>query len=169
MIDLAGFLRERELQDGITVTSHYQSLAGEPFTSEWVLNPLLIASRLRTEDEKGVKEIAEAAEQIVEVLNKPLNPINGDLRIITYEEQQRRSLALEEIRAFLKKKLRDSGTGEPPQVSIERQELESVGEDPYTTLQLLGIYINSLGYWFGTYEGLDEDEEWTLLRLTHVQ
>lgn len=167
-IDLAGFLRERELQDGITVTSHYQSLTGEPFTSEWGLNPLLIASRLRTEDEKGVKEIAEATEQIAEVLRVPLNPINGDLRIVTYEEQRRRSLALEEIRAFLKK-LNDSGFGDPSQAIIERQEIESVGEDPYTTLQLLGIYINSLGYWFGEYEDSNETGEWTSLRLTHVQ
>lgn len=150
-------------------SSHYQSLAGEPFTSEWVLNPLLIASRLRTGDEKGVKEIAEATEKIAEVLSVPLNPINGDLRIITYEEQRRRSLAVEEIRDFLKKKLHDSGYGDPPQVTIERQEIESVGRDPYTTLQLLGIYINSLGYWFGEYEGLDETGDWTLLRITDVQ
>lgn len=149
MIDLAGFLRDRELQDGITVTSKYKSLAGESFENQWTLNPLLIASRLRTEDEKGVKEIAEATEQIAKVLSILLNPINGDLRIITYEEQRRRTLALEEIRSFLKRKLYDSGYGDPPQVSIERQEIESVGEDPYTTIQLLGIYINTLGYWFG--------------------
>lgn len=46
MPDLAPFLRERGLHDGVTITSRYKSLSGEQYETPWVVNPLLIASRL---------------------------------------------------------------------------------------------------------------------------
>ncbi len=38
-------LREKGLEEGITVTSRYKSLAGEQYQSEWTINPLLIEDR----------------------------------------------------------------------------------------------------------------------------
>jgi hypothetical protein len=86
MINLAEFLRKRGLQDGTTVTSKYKSLTGESFETEWILNPLLIASRLSLGEGKGVKDIAEATEKIAEILSTPVSSIHGELRVTTYEE-----------------------------------------------------------------------------------
>jgi hypothetical protein len=47
MPTLAPYLRNKGLQDGVTITSHYRSLAGEPHSTEWIVNPLLMESRLR--------------------------------------------------------------------------------------------------------------------------
>lgn len=46
MIELAPLLRERGLHDGITITSRYKSLTGEPHKTEWTVNPLLMARRI---------------------------------------------------------------------------------------------------------------------------
>ena len=46
MIELAPLLRERGLQDGITITSRYKSITGEPHKTEWTVNPLLLARRI---------------------------------------------------------------------------------------------------------------------------
>ncbi len=49
MIDLAQFLRDRNLEDGITITSRYESLTGDSYETPWTVNPLLIADRVSLE------------------------------------------------------------------------------------------------------------------------
>ncbi len=39
-------LREMELHEGITVTSRYESLTGEPYETLWTVNPLLMPGNL---------------------------------------------------------------------------------------------------------------------------
>ncbi len=41
--NLVPLLREMGLQGGITVTSRYESLTGEPHETPWTINPLLIS------------------------------------------------------------------------------------------------------------------------------
>ncbi len=45
MQTLPNLLRERGLQDGITITSKYKSLTGEQYETQWTVNPLLMAGR----------------------------------------------------------------------------------------------------------------------------
>ena len=49
MSDLPDLLRERGLQKGITITSRYEALTGEPYETPWTVNPLLIADRVSLE------------------------------------------------------------------------------------------------------------------------
>ncbi len=44
--NLVPLLREMGLQEGITVTSRYESLTGEPYETSWTINPLLISGGL---------------------------------------------------------------------------------------------------------------------------
>ncbi|CAA9460620.1 MAG: hypothetical protein AVDCRST_MAG14-2371 [uncultured Rubrobacteraceae bacterium] len=44
--NLVPLLREMELQEGITVTSRYDDLTGEPYETTWTINPLLIPGGL---------------------------------------------------------------------------------------------------------------------------
>ena len=44
--NLVPLLREMELQEGITVTSRYEDLTGEPYETLWTINPLLIPGGL---------------------------------------------------------------------------------------------------------------------------
>lgn len=168
MINLAPFLRERGLQDGITVTSKYESLLGESFENEWVLNPLLVASRTYLGGEKGVKEVAEAIEQVAEILSAPMDFVHGEVQVTTHEERQKRALLLEQLRAFLKDNLQNSGAGDPPQAHVSRGDIESVGQDPRAAVELFGRHVNELGYWFGEFEDLDEARQWTSFRPTNV-
>jgi hypothetical protein len=75
-------------------------------------------------------------------------------------------LLLEQIRKFLKEKLHDSGSGDPPQVCVSRHEIESVDQNSHTAAKLFELYINIPGYWFGEYEDLDEAGERASFRLT---
>jgi hypothetical protein len=166
--ELADFLKQRNLEGGITVTSSYESLTGESIETEWVLNPLLVASRVSLAKGKGVEEIAKATENIAKVLSKPVSSIHNELRVTTYEERQRRELLLEQMHTFLKDRLQNSGSGNPPQVLIDRPEIEAVGQNPYTAAKLFEIYLNIPGYWFGDYENLDEAGHWRSVRLTNI-
>ncbi len=44
--NLVPLLREMGLQEGITVTSRYKSLTGEPYETLWTINPLLMPGDL---------------------------------------------------------------------------------------------------------------------------
>jgi len=44
--NLVPLLREMELHDGITITSRYESLTGEPYETIWTVNPLLMPGNL---------------------------------------------------------------------------------------------------------------------------
>ncbi len=48
--NLVPLLREMGLQKGITVTSRYESLTGEPYETEWTINPLLLPGGLYAKD-----------------------------------------------------------------------------------------------------------------------
>ncbi len=48
--NLVPLLREMGLQKGITVTSRYESLTGEPYETTWTINPLLIPGGLYATD-----------------------------------------------------------------------------------------------------------------------
>ena len=63
MPTLAPLLRERGLEDGVTVTSRYRSLTGEPYESVWNVNPLLVANRISTR-EKTLKHVVESLVKI---------------------------------------------------------------------------------------------------------
>ncbi len=132
------------------------------------LNPLLVASRISLADEKVVEDIAKATEKIAKVLSMSVSPIHNELRVTTYEERQRRALLLEQLRNFLKERLRNSGSGDSSQVRVNRREIESVGQNSYMAAKLFETYLNIPGYWHGEYEDLDEIGEWTSVWLTNV-
>lgn len=66
--DLIPSLRERDLEDGVLVTTRYKSLAGEPYTSTWRINPLLFEG-YRSSSHKGIEDLTEAVEKIQEDLD----------------------------------------------------------------------------------------------------
>jgi hypothetical protein len=63
MPTLAPFLREKGLEDGVTVTSRYRSLTGESYESVWNVNPLLVANRIST-PAKTLKHVVESLDEI---------------------------------------------------------------------------------------------------------
>ena len=69
MPTLAPFLRKRQLHDGVTIASRYESIIGELYETGWTVNPLLIASRISIR-RKGIHEIAEATERISEYFDR---------------------------------------------------------------------------------------------------
>ncbi len=61
--ELAKLLRERELEDGIQVTTSYKDLAGESYENEWTLDPLLFEGSA-IENSKGMNDLVNAVECI---------------------------------------------------------------------------------------------------------
>lgn len=51
--NLVPLLREMGLQEGITVTSRYESLTGERYETKWTINPLLIPGGLYAPQQTG--------------------------------------------------------------------------------------------------------------------
>ena len=51
--NLVPLLREMGLQEGITVTSRYESLTGQPYETAWTINPLLIPGGLYASQRTG--------------------------------------------------------------------------------------------------------------------
>ena len=85
MINLAEFLREQNLHEGITITSRYESLLGKPYKTRWTVNPLLIADRVSTR-QKGANEIAE----VIEHISRAVDSWHSELRVSTESERQQR-------------------------------------------------------------------------------
>lgn len=86
MPTLAPFLREEGLHDGITVTSHYRSVAGEAIETQWVLNPLLMADTLSLGIETledHVQRLSEAAETIAKNTGESLKIRKKELTTLT--------------------------------------------------------------------------------------
>ncbi len=54
--NLVPLLRDMELQEGITVTSRYESLTGEFYETPWTINPLLIPGDLYAPRQMGATE-----------------------------------------------------------------------------------------------------------------
>lgn len=67
--NLIPFIKERELEDGVLVTTRYKSLAGEPYTSTWKINPLLFEG-YRSSAHKGIEDLVETVEEIETDLKK---------------------------------------------------------------------------------------------------
>jgi hypothetical protein len=61
--ELIPSLRKSDLGDGILVTTKYKSLAGEPYTSTWRINPLLFEG-YRSNAHKGMEDLVETVEKI---------------------------------------------------------------------------------------------------------
>ena len=55
-VNLVPLLREMGLQEGITVTSRYESLTGEPYETLWTINPLLIPGGLYAPQQTGATD-----------------------------------------------------------------------------------------------------------------
>lgn len=90
MPTLAPFLREQGLNNGITITSRYQSLAGRQYQNQWTVNPLLIADRLSTR-EVGMRELVAAVNQLASDLNRVVSYDTNELYISTASERQERA------------------------------------------------------------------------------
>ena len=54
--NLVPLLREMGLQEGITVTSRYESLTGESYETPWTINPLLIPGGLYAPQQVGATD-----------------------------------------------------------------------------------------------------------------
>jgi hypothetical protein len=63
MRTLPPLLRERELEDGVTITSRNKSLTGEYYESVWTVNPLLVARRIYTE-QKTLAHVVRSLDKI---------------------------------------------------------------------------------------------------------
>ncbi len=88
MPTLAPFLRNEGLQDGVTIISRYRSISGEPHTTEWTVNPLLMAGRVSTR-EVGMQQLVEAVNQLISDFDRVVSDDN-ELRISTSSERRQR-------------------------------------------------------------------------------
>jgi hypothetical protein len=89
-IGLFPVLRERGLEDGITITSKYWSLDGEYHETPWTINPLRIATV--DTPEKEMRDLVKEVERIRKDFQKVIGPISKELRVSTAtEREQRRS------------------------------------------------------------------------------
>jgi hypothetical protein len=150
MVNLAQFLRDRGLHDGITITSRYESLTGEVWETEWTVNPLLMASRLNLGgSEKGPNEIAEAIEELSATLQGAVDARYGELRVSTYADRQSRDKVVEQMRSFLKERLHDANS-ETSEARVTRQEVEAFGPNPGSATRLFELC--SRLHWHGDFD-----------------
>ncbi|MGI8860708.1 MAG: hypothetical protein ACR2HO_11265 [Rubrobacteraceae bacterium] len=84
-IDLFPLLREKELNEGITITSRYKSLSGEPYETRWTINPLRLSGTPQVK-RRGEHEIAKAVERISKDLHRVVS-LRG-LKVISRTEQR---------------------------------------------------------------------------------
>jgi hypothetical protein len=89
MIDLGDHLRERGLHEGVTITSRYQALDGEPHVNEWRLNPLLMSNRL-TAREPGMRQLVEAVQQLTADFNSVVSHSNNEIQVSSTTEREHR-------------------------------------------------------------------------------
>lgn len=66
---LMKLLEDRELYDGITVTSSYQDLHGRRYKTSWVINPLQLGLVIDF-NQKGMNELVQVAEKIHKKLQR---------------------------------------------------------------------------------------------------
>ena len=79
-------LRDKSLTQGITITSKYEDRNGEPYKTEWTINPLLLEGSGYSdykgyEDEvqalqdqaKAMEKISEELKELKEATNQQLN------------------------------------------------------------------------------------------------
>jgi hypothetical protein len=63
--DLARMLREKEIEEGIKVTTRYRDLANERYETEWTLNPLRFEDS-GIENSKDMNDLVNAIERLPE-------------------------------------------------------------------------------------------------------
>jgi hypothetical protein len=62
--DLVPVLREKGLEEGITVRVRYRDLAGEDYEDEWTINPLRYEGETLVGGYKGINDLVEVVEKI---------------------------------------------------------------------------------------------------------
>jgi hypothetical protein len=62
--DLLSLLREKRLDEGITVTVKYRDLAGESYEDRWTINPLHYEGEPLVGKYKGINDLVEVVEKI---------------------------------------------------------------------------------------------------------
>lgn len=99
-IGLLPLLREKGLNEGITIISKYKSLSDKPYETKWTINPLRISGTPHVR-RRGENEIAKAIERISKDIHKAMS-LRG-LKVITRteerEENQRRREQMETRRS----------------------------------------------------------------------
>jgi hypothetical protein len=66
---LLPYLRERGLEEGVWVTTHYKDLAGYSYKTEWLLNPFVYEHR-RYVQHRGIGDLVKAVEKGFEKLSE---------------------------------------------------------------------------------------------------
>lgn len=89
MRTLPEFLRNRHLHNGITITTRYESLAGEFNETQWTVNPLLMADRLSV-PQVGMKELVEEVRQLASDFNSVVSYNNREVQVSTASERLER-------------------------------------------------------------------------------
>lgn len=84
-VGLFPLLRDKGLNEGITITSRYKSLAGRPYDTRWTINPLRLSGAPHVK-RGGQHEIAKALEKISKKVDR-VTSLRG-LRVITRTEMQ---------------------------------------------------------------------------------
>jgi len=69
-------LREKDLTEGITITSHYEDRNGESYQTEWTINPLLLEGSGYS-DYKGYEDEVQALQDQALALEKISQDIEG--------------------------------------------------------------------------------------------
>lgn len=92
IISLRPVLEEEGLEDGITITSRYKSLDGDPYETEWTINPLLMERY--DFPEQGVvdvvKELVKEVEGLSKTFDRAMDSSQGELRVSTDAERRER-------------------------------------------------------------------------------
>ncbi len=86
---LVPFLRKQELHGGVTITSQHKSLGSEQHETEWTVNPLLMSGTLYT-SEVGLKDLAEAVNQLASDFDQVVSYHCNELQASTESERQQR-------------------------------------------------------------------------------
>lgn len=92
-VGLFPLLRARGLEEGITITSKYKSLAGKHYETRWTINPLRLSGTPHVK-RKGEHEIAKAVERISKDLHRVIS-LRG-LKVISRTEQREEAKRLRE-------------------------------------------------------------------------
>lgn len=92
-IGLFPLLRDKELSEGITITSKYTSLAGKPYETRWTINPLRLSGAPHVK-RRGQHEIAKAVESLSKDIHKVVT-LRG-LKVISRTEEREEVRQLQE-------------------------------------------------------------------------
>lgn len=85
-VGLFPLLREKGLDEGIRVTSRYESLSGRPYETEWVINPLRLSGAPHVR-RRGIDDLAKSVEKMSKNLDRVTQ--SRRLRVMTQTEQRR--------------------------------------------------------------------------------